>query len=323
MKTGWILGAACLSLAIVIAVLFTSMDLGTVERLSARETLEGIDVPVIGTVGDFPDPARRLVVNVTADGRIVLDGTSFAFGEFETELKRLADLRPGEQIIGSSPPRFISDAVIVLRLDGSLPWGAALDLHVASALGGFRYLTFAVRHETDGAEGALAVFTRTMGDRSDMSSVVNVEKASRGVYAVVGPGDGSPGALYATLAASRTPDLVAMNVFLDLDPRLPTREALALVDASLRAGVRWGRFIRPGMGTSECAPEDDRVCKLEDFETELRRPRVPGTTYALAVADDDVVRIPDRPPIAMPPVERVRGRAAGITWGRDHYEEAK
>ena len=32
-------------------------DVGTAERLSSKETLDGIDVPTIGTVGDFPDPA--------------------------------------------------------------------------------------------------------------------------------------------------------------------------------------------------------------------------------------------------------------------------
>ena len=43
-------------------------DVGTADRLSPRESLDGIDVPRIGTVGDFPDPAHRHVVNVTAEG---------------------------------------------------------------------------------------------------------------------------------------------------------------------------------------------------------------------------------------------------------------
>jgi hypothetical protein len=260
---------------------------------------------------------------VTADGRIVLDGATLTFDTLTTELKRRADSTPGEQIIGTRPPRWISDAAVVLRLDGRLPWGAALDLYVASAMAGFRYATFAVRHEMDGAEGALAVFLPTMGDMDgDMFSVVDVERATRGVFAVVGPGDGSPDAAYATLAASRQTELVGMNVYLDLDPRLPTRRALAILDALLRAGVRWGRFVGPGDGHSEAAPEDERVCKLEGFATELSRPRVLESTYALVFAVDGkngITPLPARPAGPMPPVARVRGRAAGITWGRDRY----
>ncbi len=311
------------ALAMILVSLAACGDVGTAERLSSRETLDGIDVPTIGTVGDYPPAQRRHVVNVTADGRIVLDGATLTFDALAVELKRRVDLAPGEQILGAKPARWISGDAVVLRIDGALTWGAALDLYVASSLAGFRFVTFAVRHETDGAEGALAVFGSTMGDHGDRNSVVDDVEATRGVFAVVAPGDGSPAAVHATLAASKPPGLAGLDIDLDVDPRLPTRTALAILDASLRAGARWGRFIRPGAGTSEAAPEDERVCKLEDFATELARPRVAETTYALVFAVDGkngTSPLSVRPAAPMPPVARVRGRAAGITWGRDRYE---
>ena len=62
-----------------------SGSLATTERLAAGEMVEGIEVPVIGTVGDFPEPAHRHVVNVTADGRIVLEGVTLTFDRLRNE----------------------------------------------------------------------------------------------------------------------------------------------------------------------------------------------------------------------------------------------
>src|SRR5690348_15419697 len=100
MKTWWGLGASALSLVIIVLA-YAAMVAGlpTTERLSGDEAARGIDVPVVGTVGDFPEPQRRHVVNVFSDGRIVLEGKDLSFEQLSAELRRRAAIS-GEPIPG-------------------------------------------------------------------------------------------------------------------------------------------------------------------------------------------------------------------------------
>ncbi len=219
MKIGWILGAAFLSLAIVIVALLATTDTASVERLSAHETLDGIDVPVIGTVGDFPDPAHRHVVNVTADGRIVVEGTTYdGEGPLIRELKR----RVGE----------MPNAALVLRVDGGLPWRVLESLIVSCGSAKVRRICLAVRGENDGREGALGSLPPHVDDggrtlRLIAQQIIDVAPTTNHVQLQV---------LFADLRRVWA-KAEKKSVLLRIDPRTPTRTALAVIDVAVRAGV--------------------------------------------------------------------------------------
>jgi biopolymer transport protein ExbD len=229
-----------LSLLAVLA-LAACGDVGTAERLSSTETLDGIDVPTIGTVGDFPDPAKRFVVNVTADGDVSIDGTRCPdFPTLVAEVERRAVRFPGEVIEGTKPPARFSEAAIVFRVDGAAPWGAVDRLMQACFQSGVLRGAFAVRHEGDAVEGALGL---ALASQSDMSrGWLDLRHAYTTI--AVAPGDDvtrTP-ALYAALLATpptgleRKANQATRFVVIDVDPGTPTKDALPVLDAALRAG---------------------------------------------------------------------------------------
>src|SRR5262245_63797234 len=110
--------------------------LATTERLAPSETADGIEVPVIGTVGDFPEPEHRVVVNVTADGRVTIDGAVFTdYFALVADLQRRAGSARGPDAEN-----------LVLRVDRRAPWGIGQLLLRACDGSGFRRVFFAVRH---------------------------------------------------------------------------------------------------------------------------------------------------------------------------------
>ncbi len=219
---------------LVVLVLAACGDVGTAERLSSKETLDGIDVPTIGTVGDFPDPAHRHVVNVTADGRIVIEGKAFAtYGELVDELTRRGAATRGELIVGTNPAKYLSDASAVLRVDGAVPWGVAQWMFQACAESSVWRISFAVRHDVDGSDGAIGMpLQKDHGGCGDPSDHV-----WRTIDVAPGIEDGSPSAVYAKLAESPALQQGKMGARLRIDRTCPTRIVIASIDAVVRVGA--------------------------------------------------------------------------------------
>jgi biopolymer transport protein ExbD len=299
-KNVWGLGAAVLSLLLLMVfwTVYVTGRLATTERLAPSETADGIEVPVIGTVGDFPEPEHRIVVNVTADGRIVVEGKTYSMTGLFDELKRLGDLDRGELLPGTNPPKYLSGAAVVLRADGALPWGSAQRFVEACAESGIWRISFAVRHEGDGAEGAIGFPLPRDKGCEDPTNV-----AWKDVDAVTAAEGGSPEVLHAALAESPASLTGKLGVRLRIDPHLPTRVALALTDAAIRTGaVRiTSQFVRLD---GPMAPA------FAAFDAEVRSLRAAGSAYSLRLGDLPIVV----PAVAMTPVSRVRGAAAVPAW---------
>lgn len=310
MKTAWALGAAFVAVVlmlIVFGVLATQM--GSAERLSSTETFDGIDLPRIGTVGDFPDPAHRVVVNVTADGTIVVEGTTRTFEELRAELKRRGAMTPGDAIPGTT--KRLSDASVVLRVDGSLPWGATQALEQTCADAMIWRVFFAVSHESEGGEGAVAAF---LSKDAGSEGFADPSNDQRRVCVTAVAGYGTPDALFAALRALPKAGTLKLLIDLDADPSITTRAAVSLSDAAIRAGAASIEFAMP-------APRREGAAPIH-FETLVRGRGELRPPFSVWIGDENwngnagaprQEVAPAMPPPSMPSAARVRGAIVGVT----------
>ena len=213
MKHVWGLGAAVLSLLLVVIfwTVYVTGRLATTERLAPSEMAEGIDVPVIGTVGDFPEPEHRHVVNVTAEGRIIVDGNVVSFEEVDERMTAWAKLSEvwysyeGNPIEKPIPEKSysLSGEHLLLRIDARLPWGAANELLYKAADRRLLRIWLVVRHEGDGEEGALGYPDTLDGLRRDSAASMMCipDRPGYGVDVQPGAGEGSPALMCRTLQA--------------------------------------------------------------------------------------------------------------------------
>jgi biopolymer transport protein ExbD len=312
-KNVWGLGAAVLSLFFIVLfwTVYVTGRLATTERLAPSETADGIEVPVIGTVGDFPEPEHRHVVNVTADGRIVVDGNTLTFDELRGELKRRAAHSRG---VALADGKRLSGESVVLRVDGDVGWGAASALLLACAEAEVNRVLFGVRHEPDGDEGAIAVFLPTEGGGEDFG---DPSFDQRNVSISSNAGAGTPAALrdhFAALPESKTSKLI---VELDADAALPTSTVLATLDAVLRSGAASATLAigAPPKGDvafavlvrshGKVTPSHEIVITDESWTD--------ATNAARHEHHGRHVLTPESPAPPMPPVARIRGALAGVT----------
>jgi|SRR5215831_6757333 len=269
-------------------------DGGTAERLSSKETFDGIDVPTIGTVGDFPDPAHRTVVNVTRDGQIVIDGETIPSERLFDEMKRRGARTPGRIVQGTH--RRLSDESVVFRADGELPWGAACRLVQVCAEAWVWRLSFAARCESGGPDGCIGF--PLPEDRPVEDTPTVRERARLVTYDVsVKPGDGgSPADLFASIARRPATKTGKRVVGVDVDPRLPLRVALEAIVAAHRVGgvqlaIEFGPALRRPLSTLRLAEE---VAAL----------RLPASDYSIDVRGADAIDPSAKP---FPSAARIRG----------------
>jgi biopolymer transport protein ExbD len=313
-KNVWGLGAAVLSLLLIVVfwTVYVTGRLATTERLAPSETVDGIEVPVIGTVGDFPEPEGRIVVNVTADGRIVVEGQECSFDEFAAYIARHA--------AAASATR---ETDLVLRADAHLPWGAAAAVLVAGSGLRVRTVFLAVRHETDESEGAVLTSLAAQGDERPPEEDRGEKFVVRWIALSAVAGEGTPGALYDDVrqASDATAKLVAR---LDADSGVPLGAVCACYDALLRAGAVDVELsvpvIRPGTERSAFLSALDspvevrggRRITIADGD-ELEHMRINGAKPVNAGRNESHEVTPRAGVGAMPPVGRVRGAPAGPT----------
>jgi len=209
-------------------------DVGTAERLSSKETLDGIDVPTIGTVGDFPDPAHRIVVNVTRDGRILIDGRPLSFRELEIELEECAR-RSSDVIDDVDGARTISDEAVVLRVDSETSWDATICLIEACAHARVWRVFFVVRDQDGHAEGAFKLYVSPDAWRS--AKELDRRRGENWLGpSIMALGNGTePSLMYDFLA--RGAGIDARWQFAFSDP-MRTDSALTLLGVAARAGAQ-------------------------------------------------------------------------------------
>jgi biopolymer transport protein ExbD len=313
-KNVWGLGAAVLSLLLLMVfwTVYVTGRLATTERLAPSETADGIEVPVIGTVGDFPEPEGRIVVNVTADGRIVVEGQEYSFDEFAAYIARHAAVaRP-------------TDATnLVLRADARLPWGAAGAVIVACDRLHPSTVLFAVRDETDGSEGAVGTSMAVIGDESPPEDDSGEKFVVRWVTVSAADGEGTPAALYDDIRQS-TDAPAKLVARLIADDAVPFGTVCACYDALLRVGTvdvdffgSSGRSV-PGrdeflsaLGRAVAARGAHRMTIADGNELEYMR--INGAKPVNADRHESHEIKPRAGAAAMPPVGRVRGATAGPT----------
>lgn len=304
MRWDWLLCGA-LSLA--------SCGGGTTEALSPEERLDGIGLPTIGTVGDFPDPSHRHVVNVAANGRIVIQGREFAFAALRGELERRAQSssEPSGVKPGQLGPERQSAESIVLRVDGSLPWGATAALLFECERARLPRTFFAVRHESDGTEGGFA-FRLPMCDEVPAAFCASVRLHAR-------PGTATPLALYSHIVNVRPTwmrespalfdDAGRFEAEVDADVRLPTSDVLEFLDAMLRAS---SRIEDLKLGNLYLVLSDDEsTVWFRKAQTTPRLPPGPRDVRIRRFQED--LPVPALPHGGtMPPEPRVRGEVRGL-----------
>jgi hypothetical protein len=288
---------------------------GTAERLSSSETLDGVDVPAIGTVGDFPDPAHRHVVNVTADGRIVVEGKDVSFENLVAAMSRWDALSDawfselGDPLSARADDRTVrlSGEHVVFRLDGRLPMAATrrvLETCVDKARI-FR-IWLAVRHEGDGVEGAVGFPMLLAGGGMDMGGSVRVGLPTVKATAARDAADGSPQRLFEVLRAVGKVKAGKFDAYLDVDRSLPTSTWLSLWDACVRAKPA-GLYLWWSI---------DR--QPEPFAAAVARRVDAPAAYSITLFGMEVPADVDTSP--MPAVARRRGPATTIRgWNYEPY----
>jgi biopolymer transport protein ExbD len=115
-----------------------------------------LQLPTVGTVGDLPPATDTLTLEMQRDGTLSCDGRTVSLAELAALVEREAATRLGTKI------QFLqtSDLKVVIAADGELPFGALAPVHVVL----FRsnpavyQVFYAVRSESDGEPGALALF---------------------------------------------------------------------------------------------------------------------------------------------------------------------
>ena len=304
MKLAWPLAAAVASvLIVVIAWTLLSMGLPSAERLGASETVDGIEVPVIGTVGDFPEPAHRHVVNVTADGHVTIDGAAFAdFDALAAELRRRAD---------DARESFSED--VVLRADRRAPWGVGQLLLAACSDAGIRRVFFAVRQESDDTEGAVYAFRPERA----RSARVGADEVIHRVVVWPSDGSGTPEAVFGHLVHSRRTPRARLVVLIDVDARVTFGFTTRLLDAAVRSGADDVRFVlsEPAQLLSRTA---ERMFDAQAEDRVAYRTTVLESLIGMGgFGDDDMAKLHEFTPgevaPAMPRIPRVRGRFAGLS----------
>lgn len=307
MKSVWGLGAAVLSVLLILLfwTSYVTGRLATAEQLAPSETAEGIEVPVIGTVGDFPDPERRIIVNVTADGRISVGPDELSFDAFAARMQRLRDERDAARATTN----------VIVRADGRLPWGAAVAVsHSCPAP-----VWFAVRHEGDGEEGAVLAWPASKADEAPPEEDHGERFVVRRIHVYAADGEGTPSLLYADMRRTAEPT-VHLVARLDADPSIPVGVVLSDFDALLRAGAadvelaaqnprRYGDMRDLFTGYSVAAGASHRTI-VSDAE-DLQYVRINGSMPVNADRKESHEVTAGPGSQAMPPCPRVRGGPAG------------
>lgn len=249
-------------------------------------------LPVLGTVGDLPKEAERLVLEVDAKGKVTSGGKVLDLADLRAILVERAD---GDRRAEGAKA---SNLHVVLRADRDLPWQGAQWLMQECARPAVRVhrILFAARPEDGGEEGAMATFlpvdVRTAGPDDEVQLTLNMRlRISKG------GDDAAPSDAAERIALFLGRD-AALRGEIDASPAVPTGTVLHAVDAFLRSGVKAIVF----RGTTTVASASVEAALAE-------RPASEGR-LSVHILD---TRIP-RPevPAPMKPVSRVKGALAGI-----------
>jgi biopolymer transport protein ExbD len=248
----------------------------------------GIALERIGTIGDYP--ATPVVVNVDAEGTMTVGGQAMDLAALE----KLLLLRANES--RSDSPGNPSDVAVVLRLDRTLPWGAAQWLMQTCAHPEVRIMRihFAVLPEDGSEEGSLAAHLDP--DAGLIETPARLRDRLKITARVHGTGEGSsPGSMFekakAILAADPT---LACEV--NADRLVPTGYVLRVMDVLHRAGAREMTFV----GTR--SPQGPGA--IANLVGEARKKPVMPTIELLGTKVGDEAG-------KLPPLARVRGSVVG------------
>lgn len=201
----------------------------------------GIDLPVVGTLGIAPPEPDAIVLYVTADGRILLDGDeSLSWGDLQRELaSRTADPE-WRKADGTSRH------VLLLNIDTSVPW-IVVQWILTAAAGPDVNVTrifFGVRGRASEARGAIGCgVPADHGIRCSQEFIEEPPAFSVAVLARPHAPRSDPEALFPRMdailrGAGHPPQLVlVLRTPWPYGSRVPAGFVIQILDVAIRAGV--------------------------------------------------------------------------------------
>lgn len=278
-----------------------SAGLGPFMLLAACAGAPGVDLPLVGTVGDAPPAAATLAITVHRDGRLEHDRETITYAQFETRLRTEVAARPKQHLSASLD---LSSLNLLLRVDREAPYGAVLPLlrRCTQRDACVNRVFYAVCSEDgDDGSGALALFLGA--DPGHATPLPSIWVLSATVRCDAATSD--PAALYEAAAAAlaRVPPAAAKDAQFTVAAAGDVAFGFVLrcADAVLRAG-----FHAVFLGGGTTAPHDPAQNGLPVIHFEDRdlgsacapMPQLARVHGAFAGVDDPML-VPEPPP---PPV---------------------
>ena len=245
-------------------------------------------LPVLGTVGDAPPAAERILVEVEPAGWLSMDGRTAYLDSFRKVLRTRATAARRKD--GENP------LSVLIRADRETPWQAVrwLLAECAAPEAGVRRVFFAARPEDGGEEGAFAAF---LGEAEvpDEARPKRFRLRWWDVREELSPFDA-----FAYLG-ERTPFLRDLHklAVVSATPRMHTGLVLQTADALIRWGVADVRLEGP-------AP-----ASVADLEAAVKG--LPAESGRLSLlANDSPLRAFGPKARTAPAIARVQGKQAGL-----------
>lgn len=267
-----------------------------------------LQLPKVGTVGDLPPAADTLTIEVQRDGTLSCDGRTLSLAEFAARVTQEATTHLGEKI------EFLqtSDLKVVIAADGEAPFGALAPMHTVlfRSSPAVYQVFYAVRSESDGEAGALALFLP-----HDIGGHFEPWLVPVPIRIGFDAGASTPAALWPHGAGFRRANLEGCErpIGVAAANDVPFAFVLQVADAVLRAGtdnvvLEWPQDLPDGRrlsDTSRSVPELVRAIGPVQRTTSIRF--------------HDHLLAANAPPL--PPRPRVHGAVTGLTETRRVNED--
>lgn len=285
------------------SILFLAFILAAVSGCSKdpwppEERTAEVRLPEMGTVGDYPPAAGRILINADDQGCFTVGGEVLDWDQLIATIASRVKEAPREDH-PDLPGSALSRLDVVLRFDRRLPFAVPMKLisRLCSPNLIASRIYFSVRHEKDHSEGAVACFPPggiTVSGAMLVLSIGQSQKYSlsiEGVYSVlIGP----------------SVDKGRWYFLVEADPMASLADVLRGVDVLLRAGAN-----KIALGSDRKAPRS----LWDSAASELVKQVLPATRLHYSfrlIRDNRKLHFPMPHDLACPPIPACPPRVNGI-----------